>query len=82
MTAWEEMMTDAVGGDRTQHVEAGLLMGAGSPQAQALKFADLLPDEIQREVLWKQHYDIPAAVGVMDELERRLVLAADEGGRV
>lgn len=82
MAAWEELMVAALGGDRSEHIEAGLLMGTGAPQAQALKFADLLPDEIQREVLWKQQYDIPAAVGVMDELERRLVLAADEGGRM
>lgn len=82
MSVWEEMMIAALAGDRREHLEAGLLMGSRGPQAETLKFADLLPEEIQREVLWKQHYDLSAALEVMGELERRLVLVpVDEGGK-
>lgn len=76
MGPWEELVVKALGGDIAQHLQAGLLAAQrlGS-LAQELKFADLLPDDIQREVLWKQHYDITGATRAIEELERRVVFS-------
>ncbi len=74
MAQWEEMMVQALAGDPEELLQAGLRADSGAAPPSDVKFAELLPDEIQREVLWKQHYDIPAARAVMAELEHRVVL--------
>lgn len=71
---WEELTSQALKGDRLAHLEGGLLATVAGPQASEVKFAELLPEEIQREVLWKQHYDLESAVCVLEELAHRIVL--------
>lgn len=72
---WEEMVSQAQEGDPLGHLEGGLLAAQAGPQAQDLKFAELLPEEIQREVLWKQHYDFQGGQSVLQELAHRLVVS-------
>jgi ATP-dependent Lhr-like helicase len=75
LSAWEELNAKALAGDPVTFLQGGLVAGQGPP-ATDLKFAELLPEDIQQEVLWKQHYDIPSAALALRELEQRLVLNA------
>lgn len=74
LAQWEEMMRHALSQPQ-EHLDGGLA-AAGQCPVEELKFAELLPPDLQQEVLRKQHYDGPAAVGCLAELEQRVVLAS------
>ena len=80
-SAWEELTVRSLSENEETFLRSGLL-AAGEEVAAGLagelKFADLLPDSLAREVLWKQHYDIASAALVLRELEQRVVRGAPE----
>ena len=46
----------------------------GGPTTEDLKFSELLTEDMQREVQWKQHYDLPGAAQILQELSDCVVL--------
>jgi ATP-dependent Lhr-like helicase len=80
---WESLLVQMLSGDAEPSLRAGLRVAqeAAGPQAAEVKFCELLPEDMRREVLWKQHYDVPAAATVLRELEERVVVEHVEGDR-
>jgi ATP-dependent Lhr-like helicase len=75
LARWEEMLQQGLA-QPEEHLQSGLRASNQELPVTELKFAELLPEFIQREVLQKQHYDIPLATQCLAELEQRVVLAS------
>jgi hypothetical protein len=49
-------------------LRSGVEMFQGPGAAVVLKFSELLPEEFRREMQWREEYDLPSALVVLEEL--------------
>ena len=51
-----------------EFLRSGVEMFQGPGAAVVLKFSELLPEEFRREMQWREEYDLPSALVVLEEL--------------